>query len=107
MTHEHHVLAGVRSAAMAAIDAVEGRSFGKHVDQFLDALRRVPDHPPEDVSDADAAALLLLVDQVLDAIEDRIESGRDAQSVQQRLVRVVYGSRAAMEEIHRWHRHFR
>ncbi len=107
MTHEHHVLAHVRSAAADAIAAVERRAFEKESDHFLEVLRRVPDHPPAEVSDADVQTLLGLVDQVVEAIEDRIASARDSGAVQQHLVKTVYASRAAMEEIHRWHRHFR
>jgi hypothetical protein len=106
MTHDHHVLAHVRAAATAAIGAVENRVFEKDAEHFLEILKRVPDHAPTDVSDEDAAGLLRLVDQVVDAIEDRVASGRDSGSAQQRLVQIVYGVRAAMEDIHRWHRHF-
>jgi hypothetical protein len=107
MPPEHHVLAHVRSVANEAIAAVERRSFEKDADHFLEILQRVPNHPPGEVSDEDVQTLLALVDQVVEAIEDRIASGRDSGSVQQHLVKVVYGSRAAMEEIHRWHRHYR
>jgi hypothetical protein len=107
MTQEQHALAHVRSLAEAAIDAAESRAFEKNVDHFYEVLKRVPDHPPGEVSDEDVSSLLGLVDRMVDTIEDRIASGRDSASAQQRLVKFVYGSRAAMEEIHRWHRHYR
>jgi hypothetical protein len=107
MPHEHHVVAHVRSAANALVADAERRSFEKDADHFLGLLQRVPDHPPGEVSDDDVRTLLGLVDRAVDAIEDRIASGRDSGTVQQRLVKVVYASRAAMEEIHRWHKHYR
>ena len=70
MPHEHHVLAHVRSAAAEAVAAVERRSFEKDADRFLEVLQRVPNHPPDEVSDADVQTLLGLVDQVVEAIEE-------------------------------------
>jgi hypothetical protein len=107
MSHEHHVVAHVRSAANALSADVERRSFEKDANRFLEILQRVPDHPPGEVSDEDVQTLLGLVDQAVESIEDRIAAAGDSGAVQQHLVKIVYGSRAAMEEIHRWHKHYR
>jgi hypothetical protein len=106
MPHDGHVLAHVRAAANAAVGA-GARAFEPEARHFLEVLTRVPNHPPGEVSDADVAALLGLVDAVVDAIEDRIAAARDSGAVQQQLAQLVYAIRAAMEEVDRWHRHYR
>jgi hypothetical protein len=93
-------------AAQAVNDATRGGAFDKAVRHFVETLRRAPDQTPKGLPADTVEVLSRLGDQVVEAIETRLYMAGDRVSVQRDLAAAVYDVRKAVEEIHRWWRHF-
>ena len=98
-----------KAAELADIILATGPShaFTKAVGRFVQVLATVPDYPPETFSDDAVSRLLSLSEQVIEQIEQRINTGKDGAAVQQDIVGAVYEIRRVLENIDRWRRHYR
>jgi hypothetical protein len=104
----------VTSSIVSALDTrVQELRLEHHRRAFVDELAHVvgtlgtiPDSPPADFTVSDRHRLRELADEVVEAIERRIDSGGDGEKVQQQLAGTVYEIRRRMEAIETWFRHF-
>jgi hypothetical protein len=87
--------------------AAHSGAFKKAVDGFVQVLAAVPDYAPAMFSDQAVGALLELSEQVIEQIEQRINTQQDGASVQQDIVEAVYDIRRELENIDTWRRHYR
>jgi hypothetical protein len=102
-------------ARMSALDAtvqelrLEGhrRAFTAKLAQIVTAIGTVQDSTPDEVSSDAIERLRQLVDETIDAIEQRLEARLDDQDVQQHLAGTVYELRRRMESVETWFRHSR
>jgi hypothetical protein len=100
---------------MSALDAtvqelrLEGhrRAFTAKLAQIVTAIGTVQDSTPDEVSSDAIERLRQLVDETIDAIEQRLEARLDDQDVQQHLAGTVYELRRRMESVETWFRHSR
>jgi hypothetical protein len=95
---------GLAAAVEAAL--VQDR-FERAVEDFVKFVRRVPDSDPLAWSDASLDSIGNAAEKVIEAIESRIDDGKDSQRTARHLAADVYAIRRALEEIHIWRRHFR
>ena len=93
-------------AGHAALSNRHGRPFITSIRTFVAALQRIPDGGPSDYQHDQLAAIRDLGEQLLAEIEDRLEDADDRPKVQRELADAVYAIRRALEEVHRWERHF-
>jgi hypothetical protein len=81
------------------------RAFTAKLAQIVTAIGTVQDSTPDEVSSDDIERLRQLVDETIDAIEQRLEARLDDQDVQQHLAGTVYELRRRMESVETWFRH--
>jgi hypothetical protein len=84
--------------------AMFARVFERGVVEFSELLSTTADTRPDDVSAPDLDRLAALAGNVIQSIENRLESHRDAQATQLRLATTIYRIRAELEELSRWRR---
>ena len=80
-------------------------AFTKKLAHVVTALGELPDSPPHAFNAAGMVRLRELVEEVVEAIERRIDSGGDDQDTQQHLAGTVYEVRRRMEAVEVWIRH--
>ena len=64
-----------------------------------------PDSPPQGFTTDEMVRLRELADEIVDAIERRIDTGGDGEPAQQQLAGTIYEVRRRMEVIELWFRH--
>ncbi len=74
--------------------------------EFVGALAHVPDFPAAEFTPIEIEQLSATAEQVIEAIERRLENSKDRVATQQELAESVYEIRREMEEITRWRRHY-
>ena len=74
--------------------------------EFVGALAHVPDFPAAEFTPLEIEQLSATAEQVIEAIERRLENSKDRVATQQELAESVYEIRREMEEITRWRRHY-
>jgi hypothetical protein len=99
-------LLGAISAAAEGLSSASGRTFLKLMREFVGALAHVPDFPAAEFTTLEIERLSATADQVIEAIERRLENSKDRGATQQELAESVYEIRREMEEITRWRRHY-
>jgi len=104
---EPELVAKAAEIADIILTTEPSHAFAKAVGRFVQVLATVPDHPPETVSDDTVSRLLSLSEQVIEQIEQRINTEKDGAAVQQDIVGAVYEIRRVLENIDRWRRHYR
>ena len=101
------------SPIVAAIDRIvqelrlEHRrsTFVDELAHLVTALGTIPDSPAADFGVGDRNRLREMADEIVDAIERRIDSDRDKDDVKQRLASTIYEVRRRMEVIDAWFTH--
>jgi hypothetical protein len=89
------------------VRAAGGRqSFEHAVGQFAQALGRVPDAAPGEISVEEIGVLQTLSEEVIERIEARVERAPVSGPHEQTLISRLYEIRRLLEEIHSWRRHF-
>ena len=96
----------VSETAQTLVQTESGRSFVKSITKIVDALSRVPDCSSTAFSSEEIARLQLAAEQAITAIEVRIETGDDNETVQLELARAIYELRRELEEVDRWRQHY-
>jgi hypothetical protein len=81
-------------------------AFKDRLAQIVTALGTIQDLPPATVTADDMKRLRELVEETVEAIERRIDTGGDSESVQQHLAGTVYEVRRRMEAVEVWFKHF-
>jgi hypothetical protein len=99
-------LLGAISAAAEGLSSASGRTFLKLMREFVGALAHVPDFPAAEFTPLEIEQLSATAEQVIEAIERRLENSKDRVATQQELAESVYEIRREMEEITRWRRHY-
>jgi hypothetical protein len=99
-------LLGAISAAAEGLSSASGRTFLKLMREFVGALAHVPDFPAAEFTPLEIEQLSATAEQVIEAIERRLEHSKDRVATQQELAESVYEIRREMEEITRWRRHY-
>jgi len=99
-------LLGAISAAAEGLSSASGRTFLKLMREFVGALAHVPDFPAAEFTPIEIEQLSATAEQVIEAIERRLENSKDRVATQQELAESVYEIRREMEEITRWRRHY-
>ena len=74
--------------------------------EFVGALAHVPDFPAAEFTPLEIEQLSATAEQVIEAIERRLENSKDRVATQQELAESVYEIRRELEEITRWRRHY-
>jgi hypothetical protein len=91
--------------AVQELQLEEQRSAFTHkLGQIVGALGTIPDAPPKAFTAEDLVRLRELAEDTIEAIERRIDSGGDDETVQQRLAGTVYQVRKRMEVVELWFR---
>lgn len=103
--HEHSPVAAASKAAKVVRESPHGRGFAEAVETYGDALSHIREHDPAHITAEDIRRLDVEAEQVIEAIERRIESGADGRSVQLELAEAVYGVRRKFEKLVNWHKH--
>ena len=75
------------------------RTFVDDLAHLVTALGAIPDFQPAEFSEADRQRLREMADEIVEAIETRIDSDADRESVKQHLASTVYEVRRRMEVI--------
>src|SRR5471030_263074 len=83
----------------------QDRSFVDELAHVVTALGMIPDSPPVDFTVSDRNRLREIADEVVEAIELRIDSNADNDSKKQHLASTVYEIRRRMEVIETWFTH--
>ena len=104
---EPELVAKAAELADIVLATEPSHAFAKAVGNFVQALATVPDYPSATFSDDAVARLLSLSEQVIEQIEQRINTEKDGAPVQQDIVGAVYEIRRVLENIDRWRRHYR
>jgi hypothetical protein len=99
-------LLGAISAAAEGLSSASGRTFLKLLRDFVGALAHVPDFPAAEFTPLEIEQLSATAEGVIEAIERRIEDGKDKVATQQELAESVYEIRRELEEIAHWRRHY-
>ena len=81
------------------------RSFVDELAHLITALGTIPDLPPGDVGAGDRARLREIADEIIEAIERRIDGEKDSESTKQHLASSIYEVRRRMEVIEAWLTH--
>jgi hypothetical protein len=79
-------------------------AFTHKLGHIVGVLGSIPTWPPGTLTPAGLERLRTLADEVVDAIERRIDSAEDREDVQQRLAGTVYEVRKRMEAVEIWFR---
>jgi hypothetical protein len=87
-------------------DAVGRQSFQHAVSQFAQALGRVPDAAPADISPEEIGVLQTFSEEVIERIEARVERAPVCGPYEQMLISRLYEISRLLEEIHCWRRHY-
>jgi len=101
------------SAAVSAIGAMahalgreeDRHTFVRELAQVVTALGTIPDSPAVDFTVRDRDRLRTIADEVVEAVERRIDGGRDNETVKQQLASTIYEVRRRMEVIEGWFTH--
>lgn len=80
-------------------------TFVDDLAHLVTALGAIEDLPPADFNTADRERLREMADEIVDAIESRIDSDQDRESVKQHLASTIYEVRRRMEVIDARFRH--
>jgi len=99
-------LLGAISAAAEGLSSASGRTFLKLMREFVGALAHVPDFPAAEFTALEIEQLSATAEQVIEAIERRLENSKDRVATQQELAESVYEIRRELEEITRRRRHY-
>jgi hypothetical protein len=81
------------------------RTFVDELAHVVTALGTIPNSPPVDFTVSDRNRLREIVDEVVEAIERRIDGDQDDDSVKQHLASTIYEIRRRMEVIETWFTH--
>ena len=81
-------------------------AFTRKLAHVVSAIGAIADSPPQAFTADAMVRLRELVEETIEAIERRIDSGGDAGKVQQQLAGTVYEIRRRMEAIETWFRPF-
>jgi hypothetical protein len=81
-------------------------AFLHNLGLIVGALGAIPDSPPHEFTVEAMKRLRELVEETVEAIEQRIDSGGDRNKVQQELAATVYAVRRRMEAVEIWVRHY-
>jgi hypothetical protein len=100
------LMSDAQTAAHSLFPDAASPAFLKSVRDFVAALSRVPDCPPDTFSSVEVAQLSSASERVIGTIEARIESGQDASGIRQQLAESIDELRRELDEISRWRRHF-
>jgi hypothetical protein len=92
-------------AAATLRDAHSNHAFEHGLSEFMRALGSVPDAGVHDISAQGIAALQKLSEEVIDAIEAKVESDPASRRTQP-LVTKIYEIRRLLEEVHHWRQHY-
>ena len=82
------------------------RGFTNRLSHVVSVIGNIPDSPPERFTADTMIRLRKLAEEAVEAVESRIDSGDDADKVQQELAGTVYEIRRRMEAVEIWFRHF-
>ena len=99
-------IAGAIDATTHIRYAVGRHPFGHAVNQFVQALGRVPDTAPADISVEEIGLLQTYSEEVIERIETRVARAAVCGPHEQMLISRLYNIRRLLEEIHRWRQHF-
>jgi len=80
-------------------------AFTHKLGQIVGALGAIPDAPPKAFTAEALVRLRELAEETIEAVERRIDSGGDDQTVRQKLAGTVYEVRKRMEVIELWFGH--
>jgi hypothetical protein len=92
------------AAALSAADS--GWRFVNSITKLIHALSCVPDYSSPVFSSEQIAKLESAGVQAIAAIEDRIETGDDAERIQLQMANAVYKLRRELEYVDSWRRHY-
>jgi hypothetical protein len=96
-------------AAQLAADVTAARhkhAFETAVHAFVTFLSGVPDSAAGEWTREGLSLVRARAEDVVEAIEQRLEAAGGSGHAEQRLAESIYGIRRALEEIDRWERHF-
>ena len=82
------------------------RGFTSRLSHVVSVIGTIPDSPPERFTADNMSRLRKLAEETVEAVESRIDSGGDANKLQQELAGTVYEIRKRMEAVEIWFRHF-
>ena len=85
----------------------ESRPWRHAAATFVAFLGSVPDNKASEITDALVTSVGREADRIVECIEHRIDGGADKPALLQRLASGVYDVRRNMEQLERWHRHYR
>jgi hypothetical protein len=81
------------------------RAFTSKLSHVVSAIGAIPDSRPRGFTAETVLRLRELVEETVEAVERRIDSGGDGEKVQQQLAGTVYEIRRRMEAVETWVRH--
>jgi hypothetical protein len=91
--------------AQTILTATHSHPFEKALEEFVQVLGSIPDHPASAFADDTITTLNDLAEQVIAQIEERVGRAEDSSPVQQQLVEGIYDIRRVLEDIYRWRQH--
>jgi hypothetical protein len=84
--------------------ALRGGAFLTEVEHFSARLHALPHHTASELSAEQFDLINSLSDQMIEAVENRIDQGEDDEDTRRKLAESVYRIRRHLEEIYRWHK---
>jgi hypothetical protein len=75
-------------------------------ERFAEALETIPDYPAAELSDEDFARVNAIAEQVIAAIEHRLEAPQLDDDTRDYLADLVYEVRRALEDAFHWRKHY-
>jgi hypothetical protein len=95
------------AAAQALSHDASGRTFRRLLQEFVDAMARVPDYPAADFTSVEVEQLSATAEHVIAAIERRLDGNDDeGASTRQELTECIDDIRRNLVAISRWRRHY-
>jgi len=95
-----------QEAAQAVSQANGGRNIKQAVKGFLHVLHAMPDARTGQLPGDTIQTVQALAERVIEHIEQHLYDTDEKHALQRDLARAVYDIREALEEIHRWQRHY-
>jgi hypothetical protein len=100
------VLSDLETAVLELRCEEHRAKFSKVLGRVVGLLEAIPDSAPASFTFDVMGRLRELADEAVTAVELRIDSGRDSESVQRHLAWTIYEIRRRTESVEMWFRHF-
>jgi hypothetical protein len=94
------------AAAQGLSSDASGRTFRRLLEDFVNAMARVPDHPGGDFTSVEVEHLSATAEHVIAAIERRLDGSDEGSGTRQELTECIEDIRRNLEAIGRWRRHY-